>query len=89
VTFRSSSFTVDDFEPIVPIGDGLRAGSQMRGAATFDPRFNDKDQYPIAAKSGSGNTRNIPDKTTAKQIGGSYLHPPCFKCARSDKSWGD
>jgi hypothetical protein len=43
------------------------AGTQMHGAATFfDARFNDKDQYPIAAKSGSGNTRNKPDRTTAK-----------------------
>ena len=43
------------------------AGTQMHGAATFyDVRFNDKDQYPVSAKSGSGNTRNTPDKTTAK-----------------------
>jgi hypothetical protein len=43
------------------------AGTQMHGAATFvDARFNDKDQYPVSAKSGSGNTRNTPDKTTAK-----------------------
>jgi hypothetical protein len=43
------------------------AGTQMHGAATFfDARFNDKDQYPISAKSGSGNTRNTPDRTTAK-----------------------
>jgi hypothetical protein len=43
------------------------AGTQMHGAATFvDARFNDKDQYPVAAKSGSGNTRNTPDKATAK-----------------------
>jgi len=43
------------------------AGTQMHGAATFfDARFNNADQYPVAAKSGSGNTRNIPDKTTAK-----------------------
>jgi cytochrome c peroxidase len=39
----------------------------MHGAATFfDARFNNKDQYPVAAKSGSGNTRNMPDKTTDK-----------------------
>jgi hypothetical protein len=43
------------------------AGTQMHGAATFfDARFNDKDQYPVSARSGSGNTRNTPDKTTAK-----------------------
>jgi hypothetical protein len=43
------------------------AGTQMHGAATFfDARFNNTDQYPVSAKSGSGNTRNTPDKTTAK-----------------------
>ena len=43
------------------------AGTQMHGAATFvDARFNDKDQYPVSAKSGAGNTRNTPDKATAK-----------------------
>ena len=43
------------------------AGTQMHGAATFfDSRFNDKDQYPVSAKTGAGNTRNTPDKTTAK-----------------------
>jgi mono/diheme cytochrome c family protein len=39
----------------------------MHGAATFfDARFNNRDQYPVSAMSGSGNTRNTPDKTTAK-----------------------
>ncbi len=43
------------------------AATQMHGAATFfDPRFNNKEQYAVSAKSGSGNTRNMPDKTTAK-----------------------
>jgi cytochrome c peroxidase len=43
------------------------AGTEMHGAATFfDARFNNSDQYPVAAKSGSGNTRSTPDKTTAK-----------------------
>src|SRR3981189_1035508 len=43
------------------------AGTQMHGAATFyDARFNNKDQYPVSAKSGAGNTRNVPDKATAK-----------------------
>jgi hypothetical protein len=43
------------------------AGTQMHGAATFyDTRFDNKDQYPVSAKSGSGETRNTPDKTTAK-----------------------
>jgi hypothetical protein len=43
------------------------AGTEMHGAATFyDTRFDNKDQYPVSAKSGSGETRNTPDKTTAK-----------------------
>jgi hypothetical protein len=43
------------------------AGTQMHGAATFyDTRFNNKDQYPVSAKSGAGETRNTPDKTTPK-----------------------
>jgi mono/diheme cytochrome c family protein len=43
------------------------AGTQMHGAATFyDTRFDNKDQYPVSAKSGAGETRNTPDKTTAK-----------------------
>jgi hypothetical protein len=41
--------------------------AKMHGAATFfDARFNNKDQYPVSAKSGSWNTRNTPDKATAK-----------------------
>jgi hypothetical protein len=41
--------------------------TQMHGSGTFfDPRFNDKDQYPVSAKSGSWNTRGTPDKVTPK-----------------------
>jgi hypothetical protein len=41
--------------------------TQMHGAGTFfDPRFNNKDQYPVAAKSGSWNTRSKPDRVTPK-----------------------
>ena len=43
------------------------AGTEMHGAATFiDARLNNKDQYPVSAKSNSANTRNTPDKTTPK-----------------------
>ena len=39
----------------------------MHGGATFvDARLSDKDQYPVAARSGSWNTRNVPDNATAK-----------------------
>jgi hypothetical protein len=41
--------------------------TEMHGSGTFfDARFNDKDQYPVAAKSGAGNTRGTPDKLTGK-----------------------
>jgi hypothetical protein len=43
------------------------AVTQMHGSGTFfDARFNDKDRYPVAAKSGSGNSRGKPDLVTAK-----------------------
>jgi hypothetical protein len=41
--------------------------TQMHGIGTFfDARFNNKDNYPVAAKSGSWNTRGKPDRVTAK-----------------------
>ena len=41
--------------------------TQMHGSGTyFDARFNNKDQYPVSAKSGSWNTRATPDRVTAK-----------------------
>jgi mono/diheme cytochrome c family protein len=40
---------------------------EMHGVGTFfDARLNDKDQYPVAAKTGAGNTRGTPDKLTSK-----------------------
>jgi hypothetical protein len=43
------------------------AATEMHGSGTFfDARFNDREQYPVAAKSGSGNTRGTPDKVTSK-----------------------
>jgi hypothetical protein len=43
------------------------AATEMHGSGTFfDARFNNKEQYPVAAKSGSGNTRGKPDLVTAK-----------------------
>ena len=51
----------------VPYWNAYVAVTEMHGAGTFfDVRFNDKDQYPVAARSGSGNTRSTPDKSTAK-----------------------
>jgi hypothetical protein len=43
------------------------AVTQMHGRGTFfDARLNDKDQFPVAAKSQSGNTRANPDRSTGK-----------------------
>jgi hypothetical protein len=41
--------------------------TQMHGIGTYyDARFGDKDQYPVSAKSGAWNTRDKPDRVTAK-----------------------
>jgi mono/diheme cytochrome c family protein len=41
--------------------------TQMHGLGTFfDARFNDRDQYPVSARTGAGNTRDKPDRVTAK-----------------------
>jgi hypothetical protein len=39
----------------------------MHGSGTFyDARLSNPQQYPIAAKSGSSNTRGVPDRVTSK-----------------------
>jgi hypothetical protein len=51
----------------VPYWNAYVGATEMHGAGTFfDARFNDKDQYPVAAKSGAGNTRGTPDRVTSK-----------------------
>ncbi len=51
----------------VPYWNAYVAGTEMHGSGTFfDTRFNDGNQYPVAAKSGAGNTRGTPDMITAK-----------------------
>src|SRR3989454_4316115 len=43
------------------------AATEMHGSGTFfDARFNRRDQYPVAARSGSGNTRGTPDRLTSE-----------------------
>jgi hypothetical protein len=43
------------------------AATEMHGSGTFfDARLNNMEQYPVAAKSGSGNTRGKPDLITSK-----------------------
>jgi len=51
----------------VPYWNAYVGATEMHGGGTFfDARLNDKDQYPVAAKSGAGNTRSTPDRLTAK-----------------------
>jgi hypothetical protein len=47
--------------------NGYVANTQMRGKGTFfDPRLNDPDRFPVAAKTKDWNIRNDPDLVTAK-----------------------
>jgi len=51
----------------VPYWNAYVGATEMHGGGTFfDARFNNKDQYPVAARSGAGNTRSTPDKLTSK-----------------------
>jgi len=51
----------------VPYWNAYVGATEMHGAGTFfDARFSDKDQFPVAAKSGAGNTRGTPDRLTSK-----------------------
>lgn len=43
------------------------AATEMHGSGTFyDARLSDPKQYPVSAKSGSSNTRGVPDRVTSK-----------------------
>ncbi len=51
----------------VPYWNAYVAVTQMHGSGTFfDARFNNADQYPVSARTGSGNTRGTPDLVTSK-----------------------
>jgi mono/diheme cytochrome c family protein len=51
----------------VPYWNAYVAATEMHGSgAFFDGRLDDKDQYPVSAKSGAGNTRGTPDRSTGK-----------------------
>ena len=51
----------------VPYWNAYVAATEMHGSGTFfDRRFDDKDQYPVSARSGSGNTRGKPDLVSSK-----------------------
>jgi hypothetical protein len=51
----------------VPYWNAYVAVTQMHGSGTFfDQRFSDRDQYPVSATSGSGNSRGTPDLVSSK-----------------------
>lgn len=51
----------------VPYWNAYVGATEMHGAGTFfDARLSDQAQFPVAAKSGSWNTRGAPDRLTAK-----------------------
>lgn len=51
----------------VPYWNAYVAATELHGSGTFfDARFNNRDQYPVAARTGSGNTRSKPDRSTSK-----------------------
>ncbi|MGE5847680.1 MAG: hypothetical protein ACM34O_13205 [Ignavibacteria bacterium] len=51
----------------VPYWNAYVAATEMNGKGTFfDERLKDKNQYPVANKTGAGNTRGTPDMVTSK-----------------------
>jgi hypothetical protein len=51
----------------VPYWNAYVAVTQMHGSGVyFDPRLKDAAKYPVASKSGSWNTRGVPDQVTSK-----------------------
>jgi len=51
----------------VPYWNAFVANLEMHGQGNFyDPRLNDPQKFPVAARAGFGNTRNKPDQVTAK-----------------------
>jgi hypothetical protein len=51
----------------VPYWNAYVGATEMHGAGTFyDARLNNKEQFPVAAKSGEWNARGKPDRLTGK-----------------------
>ncbi len=51
----------------VPYWNAFVANLEMHGSGTFyDPRLNNKDQFPVAARAGFGNVRQSDDGITAR-----------------------
>src|SRR5438309_7877600 len=73
------------------------ANLEMGGKGTFfDPRLDDKDQFPIAARNGFGHVVNEPDKITAKlaplqfyQLALAAPKPPAGSFDRAAAARGD
>ncbi len=51
----------------MPYWNAYVAATEMHGSGTFfDARLNDRSRFPVAARSGSHNTRGMPDRSTSK-----------------------
>jgi len=51
----------------VPYWNAYVGATQLHGMGTFwDPRLSDREQYPLAARTGSWNTRSRDDRVTSK-----------------------
>ena len=51
----------------VPYWNAYVAATEMHGSGTFfDQRLDNAEQYPLAAQTGAGNTRGVPDLITSK-----------------------
>ncbi len=51
----------------IPYWNAYVAVTQMHGSGTyFDERLKDPDRFPVSARTGSWNTRGIPDQVTSK-----------------------
>jgi len=54
----------------VPYWNAYVGTGEMHGSGTFfDARLSNEAQYPIAARTGAGNTRRVPDRITPKLAG--------------------
>jgi len=60
----------------VPYWNAYVAGTQMHGTEVtfFDPRLSDPEQYPVAARSGSWNTRGSDPATASAKFGALHYY---------------
>ena len=62
----------------VPYWNAYVAVTQMHGSGTFvDARFDNKEQFPVSGKSGSGNTRGKPDLVSSK-LAALHIYQLCI-----------